>query len=507
MSETPEFNTGGHSDRQEISTPRLHAASDGGFEDLHRLITATLEDPNAAEHSELAKRLAADRRAQDLYVEYIQDTSALRAHALCEIDDGTPPTSTSSRGLAHGTESLTPGMSLGARMARQAGSRLAIAAGLLLMIGGALFSGQWLPFGAAAGDIATIVRVTDVAWRGDEQPEMRPLSRISSGQSLEFESGQLEIVFDTGVELLVTGPAAMSINSPLRVSASRGAYTARVGERGKGFTIDTPATSVTDLGTEFGVSIQSDQKTGVVVFDGAVDVTPTEQIDERNRQSPIRLTQGEAVAVSRGGDTHRIVAMYAGEYPTVAGRPGAGATPECLFEDVTDNLTSSGSKKFYRVVPRGFGEDTRAFVDRGHEWNGVDRSGMPEFLIGGDYVMPFNDNKFLDGLEVTFQLRSACDLYVLFDKNMAIPEWLQERFDDTGYSVGLDHGRGPFTGKAVTQLGPGQGINDEFSVWKRHVDGACEIVLGGAEMPTDKQLGWNMYGVVAVAHPKSEAAR
>lgn len=506
MSEKSDPKTGGDADRQETSGRHL-GASEGGFEDLHRLITATLEDPNASEHSELAERLATDRRAQDLYVDYIQDTSALRAHALCEIDDGTPPTSPLNRGLSDEKERLAPGVSPRAPIARSVGSRLAIAAGLLLMIGGALFSGRWLSLSGDAAEIATIVRVTDVAWHGDDQLEMRSLSRISSGQSLEFESGQLEIVFDTGVELLVTGPAAMSIDSPLRVSASRGAYTARVGERGKGFTIDTPATSVTDLGTEFGVSIQSDQKTGVVVFDGAVDVTPSEQMDERDRRSPIRLTQGEALAVSRGGDTHRIVAMYAGEYPTAAGRPGAGATAECLFEDVTDNLTDSGSKKFYRVVPRGFGEDARAFVDRGHEWNGIDQSGLPEFLLGGDYVMPFNDNKFLDGLEVAVRLRSACDLFVLFDKNMAVPGWLRERFEDTGYSVGLDHGGGPFTEGAVAQIGPGEGINDGFSVWKRRVEGASEVVLGGAQMPTDKELGWNMYGVVAVAPPNSGAAQ
>ncbi len=118
--------------------------------------------------------------------------------------------------------------------------------------------------------------------------------------------------------------------------------------------------------------------------------------------------------------------------------------------------------------------------------------------------MPFNDNKFLDGLEISVRLRSACNLYILFDRNMTIPGWLREGFTDTGYGVGLDHGIGPFTKKSATQVGPGNGIDDQFSVWVRRIDGAEDVVFGGAEMPPEKGLGWNMYGVVAVPLPDAE---
>ena len=87
-----------------------------------------------------------------------------------------------------------------------------------------------------------------------------------------------------------------------------------------------------------------------------------------------------------------------------------------------------------------------------------------------------------------------------------MPAWLQDHFTDTGHGVGLDHGRGPFTEKASTQVGPGEGINDQFSVWVRRIEQPEEVVLGGAEMPSDKELGWNMYGVVAVPLPGAEDA-
>ncbi|MEN1680371.1 MAG: FecR domain-containing protein [Planctomycetota bacterium] len=481
----------------EHTKPTSEAKTDGAdsYERLHRLVMRTLEDPDTPEHTELASLLAGDPEAQDVYVAYMHDTSVLRAHALCEVtDDAWATAGENLRTTASPDSSPRSTLAAGERHF----SWGTLAAALALTVTGGLLSASWWQDDASGvTEIATIVRVTDVAWDGKQTSTLRPLTRVPAGQELQFGSGQVEMVFDSGVELLVTGPAAMSIESPLKVVASRGVYTARVGETGKGFTIDTPATSVTDLGTEFGVSIESDQSTGVVVFDGEVDVTPHDLTAEHTDESPIRLKQGEALAITLGGRAERIVAMYPGQYPTVAGRPGAGHPEESLFAEVTDNLSGSESKKFYRILPSGFDEDARAFVDRCHEWNGVDDAGLPEFLVGGDYVMPFNDYKYLDGLEVTVRMRAPCMLYVLFDTNMATPDWLLESFKDTGERVGLDHGLGPFTGESSPQVGPGKGVEDQFAVWSKRIDGPTEVLLGGAPEPADKQLGWNMYGMVA----------
>ncbi len=323
------------------------------YEQVNELVVRMLEDPQAPEQAELSALLADDIVAQDLYVEYIQDTAALRSYTLSNVADTTP--------APVGLDNNRKASRATARHAAWwANTWVALAATVAIIVGGSLFGvGRWLSSEGHGGEIATIVRVTDVTWSGGHGRGFEPLSRVAAGQALALDSGQLEIVFDTGVELLVTGPAAMSIESPLVVVASSGTYTARVGERGKGFTIDTPASSVADLGTEFGVSIESDEKTDVVVFDGAVDITLAQRTGEPDSVSPIRLTQGEALAVSRRGGTERIVTMYPGQYPTVAGRPGAGGLGGSLFEKVTDNLSDSGSKKFYRIVPRGFDEDAR----------------------------------------------------------------------------------------------------------------------------------------------------
>ncbi len=466
----------------------------GTYSRLHELVMKVLEDPSDSTNAELNSLLDKDADAQRMYAEYVQETSALRTYSLCELSDCSEESD-----LVRPVDSLATSESNLILRSRWFGFGAVLAASLAIFVGNYLYNSNEKTFELdSLGEIATVVRVTDVAWKGYQDLTLKPLTRVSSGQELEFDTGQLEIIFDTGVELLVTGPAALSIESPLKVAASRGTFTARVGERGKGFTIDTPATSVIDLGTEFGVSIQDDNATGVVVFDGAVDLRPTKQTDEQIDSLPIRLNQGEALAVSTDGATERIVTMYPGQYPTVAGRPGASKYGSGLFENVTDNLSEKGSKKFYRVVPGGFDEDVRAFVDRRHEWNGTDQKGLPSFLVGGDYVMPFNDNKFLEGLVVSVQLRQSCYLYVLFDTNMQVPSWLSNGFKNTGHLVGLDHGSGPFTEGIAAEVGPGEGIDDKFSVWVRHISGPDQVFLGGVDMPADKELGWNMYGIVAV---------
>ena len=63
---------------------------------------------------------------------------------------------------------------------------------------------------------------------------------------------------------------------------------------------------------------------------------------------------------------------------------------------------------------------------------------MPPFLMGADYIMPFNDDKFVPGLELKVRLLRPATLYVFLDNNMAVPSWLRNEFTDTGIDIGLD---------------------------------------------------------------------
>ncbi len=171
-----------------------------------------------------------------------------------------------------------------------------------------------------------------------------------------------------------------------------------------------------------------------------------------------------------------------------------------MIADVRDNIRKDDSIKSYQIVRGGLEEDVLAFVDREHQWNGVDAKGLPGFLVGADYVMPFNDDKFIRGLELNVRLLRPADLYVFLDKNMAVPSWLRKDFIDTGLQIGLDCAKTEWHKDHSLGNGPGRSIDFRFSVWKREIKQAGVVSLGGIEQtPAIRSHGFNMYGIAAVA--------
>jgi hypothetical protein len=158
--------------------------------------------------------------------------------------------------------------------------------------------------------------------------------------------------------------------------------------------------------------------------------------------------------------------------------------------------------KYYRVIPGGFREDCRAYVDRLHEWNGVDERGLPPFLVGGDYVMTFNDDKILTEIEIAVSLGQPTALYVIIDDRAPRPKWLTRDFVDTNWDIGSDEG---YEDRVIdVGVGPGEDIEHVCSVWRRDVPVPSTVVLGGLtdEKPEKPpipmtKLGRSMYGIVA----------
>ena len=62
---------------------------------------------------------------------------------------------------------------------------------------------------------------------------------------------------------------------------------------------------------------------------------------------------------------------------------------------------------------------------------------MPAYLVGGDYVKTFNNDKF-SKIEVYVTLVRPAYLYVLFDKRGVPPKWLRDEFEFTGDDIGVD---------------------------------------------------------------------
>src|SRR5690554_6014999 len=98
--------------------------------------------------------------------------------------------------------------------------------------------------------IATVRRLAEVTWaKGTKSPVL--LSSVQVGQEFEFSRGTVELLFHSGVDVKVFGPAKFTVQSGMSILCSRGRVNTLVGESGKGFTIDTPNARIVDLGTQF----------------------------------------------------------------------------------------------------------------------------------------------------------------------------------------------------------------------------------------------------------------
>jgi ferric-dicitrate binding protein FerR (iron transport regulator) len=475
-----------------------------------------------AEHDELESLLLQNESPRRAYVEYFQDTACLRWLCLEELSCAIEPSkslrpSAEPRhrrrrawafalvgGVACVVVLATAAMLLNSRkssnkslnrtnadLAANSGENPAISPNNASPAGN-------LPAAHSLNQVATMTGLGAVRWAQPTQGA-RLLSRWAIGDRLQLEDGAIELTFDAGAQVTIFGPADFEITSPTSIRCQRGRVTTLVGDRGKGFVIETPRAKVVDLGTQFGLSISDSGETEVVVFQGSVDMSYASPTGAANAP-PRRLNQGEALLLNNEGEFQRVMSVLRNDFLTALDAPRR-RPPEPVIANVQDNIRTAEGVKAYQIVRNGLEEDAPCFVDRSHQWNGIDRAGLPHFLLGADYVMPFNDDKFVHTLELKLELLRPAYLYVFLDNNMEVPEWVRKDFVDTGVDIGLDGSKTQWHQANSLAIGAGNSVDFPFSVWRRHVKTPGTVTLGSVNPPAigTRSAGFNMYGVAAVA--------
>jgi ferric-dicitrate binding protein FerR (iron transport regulator) len=368
--------------------------------------------------------------------------------------------------------------------------RLAFIAASLLVAAGALY---WWTRGAEPDSVAVVAEVVEekgVVW-SDGTNALDGSKLIRAGK-LAIDAGDLTLKFRSGATVRVNGAASMRIESDMLVRLDRGQATAQVPQWARGFTIETADVEVIDLGTQFGVMASGGGSTDVVIFEGEVDLKPTGGSGRVLK----RLIQGEAARVGSDGAINRIVEVRSdvkGGWSTLDApgfRPG-------VFKAIRDNVpTSDGTKYYYyQITTAGLEDDAWAYVDRHpHQWNGLTPAGLPEFLRSADYARTFNDYRYFNDLEIVVELAAPADLYVFFDDRVPTPDWLLERFEDTGVNIGLDEGPWKGIPDHRVAVGPGNSIDNIFSVWRRRCERPETVTLGAVGETREARA---MYGIAA----------
>ena len=322
---------------------------------------------------------------------------------------------------------------------------------------------------------------------GESKSQATSVAELIEGKLVDFPNGNYSIVLKNGVTLTFAVESSFLMESPMLCKLLKGRVTADVPKQAHGFTIATKHFEAIDRGTQFGVAVGGDGSAAMAVFDGEVDVSSP----HFNK----KLYKGRGISMTAAGEAQRL-SLVSNESFGI--HDDQVTDKQATLLSVSDSFHVKDQQGYYRIIRSGFGEDMLAYVDRLHQWNGVDDAGLPVELVGGDYLMPFNADKSSSEFQITLEISRRANVYVLMDSRTEVPLWLERDFVKTDMKVGQDEG-GRWKGKgrkSETAIGPGLSIDEIFTVWKRREAAVGKIVLGPlVESPLPSR---SMYGVVAV---------
>lgn len=163
--------------------------------------------------------------------------------------------------------------------------RLQIAA--LAVIG---FTLWWFGAGRQEPPLATLVETNGARWESSSLPT-DPGSPLQAGR-LRLAEGVARLVFRSGAEVSLEGPAELELTGPNGCFLHFGALVAHVPEQARGFVVNTANAQLVDYGTDFGISTDTAGRAQVRVMEGEVELR-----HERSGKK-LRLLTREAAAIT-----------------------------------------------------------------------------------------------------------------------------------------------------------------------------------------------------------------
>ena len=173
----------------------------------------------------------------------------------------------------------------------------------IMLFSASLFSTMFfmlLPTDATLEGPHPIERVTHISQEIDavwgEGIERKDLRMLLEGTRLDLRSGLAQVEYKNGVRVNLEGPTIFVASGENEGDLLLGKVSAQITKGGEKFAITTPSGRITDLGTEFGVVVDSEQNTDVQVFDGKVELAIQ---GEGGTTKKIELVETDAIRINR----------------------------------------------------------------------------------------------------------------------------------------------------------------------------------------------------------------
>jgi hypothetical protein len=180
------------------------------------------------------------------------------------------------------------------------------------------FAVWWFAPRAAERPLATLVETNGARWENSSLPTT-PGSALRAGR-LRLADGVARIVFQSGAEVSLEGPAELELTSANACYLHTGALTAHVPERARGFVVGTANARLIDHGTDFGISTDAAGRAQVQVLQGEVEL----QHDRSGEKLRLLTKESTAITAERFKSTDKSEGepdRYAFARSTAAARP------------------------------------------------------------------------------------------------------------------------------------------------------------------------------------------
>ncbi len=133
-------------------------------------------------------------------------------------------------------------------------------------------------------EVATLVEQANAKWSDSDGSFENGYRFWTNDIPKLLKSGVIRIQYDSGVEVLIEGPANFEIERQ-GVFFDYGRVYCTVPNTGSGFSIESSNCRFLDLGTEFGVQVDIDGSSELHVFKGIVELFAGTKQKEKNRQT------------------------------------------------------------------------------------------------------------------------------------------------------------------------------------------------------------------------------
>ncbi|MBN2217002.1 MAG: FecR domain-containing protein, partial [Pirellulales bacterium] len=213
------------------------------------------------------------------------------------------------------------------------------------------------------GPIATVTRMHECVW-SDNTATASPGTNLFAGEQLRLAKGFVEITYVRGARVLLEGPATFKVSGGGKGFLGNGSLVATAGKGAEGFTIQTPAIAVVDLGTEFGVRVEDERGTAEVeVFQGKVELTTADKEDSgKTFRHPLSAGQAARVEVGDRLDQTPVIreikptkSSFARRVPSAPVKPAETVKPEpAIVADFSGGPGESGTDQFPGVAGNGW---------------------------------------------------------------------------------------------------------------------------------------------------------